>query len=56
MAPAFDAFGLGVNSANGGLDLHASASNHRWGRVIPGRHKRLGYLSFNCTEEHLAVR
>ena len=44
----FDAFGLRVKSGNGGLDLHASASDHRWGRLIPGRHKRLGYLAFNC--------
>lgn len=44
----YDAFGLRVKAGKAGLDLYASGSEHRWGRVFPGKHKRLAYLAFNC--------
>lgn len=44
----YDAFGLRVKAAAGGLELYCSGSDHRWGRVVPGKRKRLGYLAFNC--------
>ena len=44
----FDAFGLRVTTGSAGLDLYASGSDHRWGRILPGKRKRLAYLAFNC--------
>jgi catechol 2,3-dioxygenase-like lactoylglutathione lyase family enzyme len=49
----FDTFGLTVRQAKDELELQASGSSHRWGRLFPGRHKRLAYLSFNCYEKDL---
>ena len=46
----FTAFGLRVTGGTDGLELRTAAGDHRWGRIIPGRHKRLGYLAFNCHE------
>src|SRR5215831_18039566 len=46
----FTAFGLRVTGGADGLELRASSSDHRWGRLIPGGHKRLAYLAFNCYE------
>ena len=49
----FDTFGLRVEENSGGIDLYASASPHRWGRLIHGPRKRLAYLSLNCYENDL---
>ncbi|MNM45067.1 Iron-dependent extradiol dioxygenase [compost metagenome] len=56
-AQAFFAnFGLGVGETPDGLDLTA-ADGHRWARVLPGRNKRLAYLSFSCfAEDYAALR
>ena len=47
----FDTFGLRVEEQQDGLHLHASASTHRWGRIVKGPRKRLAYLSLNCYED-----
>jgi catechol 2,3-dioxygenase-like lactoylglutathione lyase family enzyme len=44
----YDAFGLRLEGSGDSLDIHASASAHRWGRLLQGPHKRLAYLSLNC--------
>jgi catechol 2,3-dioxygenase-like lactoylglutathione lyase family enzyme len=44
----FTAFGLRITGGASGLELRATASDHCWGRIIHGPHKRLAYLSFNC--------
>lgn len=44
----FDTFGLRVKAGNGQLQLYASASDHRWGRIFEGKRKQLAYLSLNC--------
>ncbi len=47
----FETFGLRVEEEADGLHLYASASAHRWGRLMKGPRKRLAYLSFNCFAE-----
>jgi catechol 2,3-dioxygenase-like lactoylglutathione lyase family enzyme len=47
----FEAFGLRVEETPDALDIHASASPHRWGRILKGPHKRLAYLSLNCYQD-----
>jgi catechol 2,3-dioxygenase-like lactoylglutathione lyase family enzyme len=47
----YDTFGLRVEEKDGGLNIHASASPHRWGRLLKGPHKRLAYLSLNCYQD-----
>ena len=49
----FDAFGLRVERAGDGLDLRASGSDQRWGRIVPGPRKRLAYLAFNAYAQEL---
>jgi len=49
----FDAFGLRVERTGEGLNLHASGSDQRWGRLIEGPRKRLAYLSFNAYAKDL---
>ena len=49
----FDCFGLRVEDKPEGLELYASASPHRWGRLFKGAHKRLAYLALNCYEADL---
>ncbi len=49
----FDTFGLRVEEKPDGLHLYASASPHRWGRLIKGPRKRLAYFSLNCFAEDL---
>ncbi|OGA96073.1 MAG: metapyrocatechase [Betaproteobacteria bacterium RIFCSPLOWO2_12_FULL_66_14] len=49
----FDCFGLTLKEGPDEINLQASASPHRWARLIPGRHKRLAYLAFNCYEKDL---
>ena len=44
----YETFGLRVEAQGEGLDIHASASPHRWGRLLPGNRKRLAYMAFNC--------
>ncbi len=47
----FDTFGLKVEDKPDGLHLYASASPHRWARLMKGARKRLAYLSLNCFAE-----
>jgi len=47
----FDTFGLRVEERPDGLHLYASASPHRWARLMKGERKRLAYLSLNCYAE-----
>jgi catechol 2,3-dioxygenase len=49
----YDAFGLAVSEAGDGLDLATAGDRYRWGRLIPGRQKRLNHISFNCFEADL---
>ena len=49
----FDAFGLIVERNAQGLLLRTAHSDHVWGSVLPGRGKRLAYLSFNCSAGEL---
>lgn len=46
----FTAFGMRVDrqAQPEHLVLRASESDHVWGRIFPGRAKRLAYLSLNC--------
>jgi catechol 2,3-dioxygenase-like lactoylglutathione lyase family enzyme len=47
----YETFGLRVEEKAGGLDIHASASPHRWGRLMQGPRKRLAYIALNCYAE-----
>src|SRR3954467_3107030 len=49
----YETFGLRVEQKGEGLDIHASASPHRWGRLLPGTRKRLAYMAFNCHADDL---
>jgi len=49
----FTSFGLQVEVVADGLELSA-ADGHVWSRILPGRHKALAYLSFNCFEHDFA--
>ena len=49
----FDNFGLRVEQKSEGLELFASDSPHRWGRLFKGARKCLAYLSLNCYEKDL---
>ena len=49
----FDSFGLRVEERPEGLELYASDSPHRWGRLFKGAHKRLAYLALNCYDKDL---
>jgi catechol 2,3-dioxygenase-like lactoylglutathione lyase family enzyme len=44
----FDCFGLRVEEKPEGLELYASATPHRWGRLFKGARKRLAYIAVNC--------
>ena len=46
----FTSFGLQVQAVADGLELSA-ADGHRWARILPGSHKALAYLSFNCFDD-----
>ncbi|MSQ50817.1 MAG: metapyrocatechase [Betaproteobacteria bacterium] len=46
----FNCFGLRVEDKPEGLELYASATPHRWGRLFKGAHKRLAYIALNCYE------
>jgi catechol 2,3-dioxygenase-like lactoylglutathione lyase family enzyme len=47
----YETFGLRVEHEREGLNIYASGSPHRWGRLVQGPHKRLAYLSFNCNAD-----
>ena len=49
----FDCFGLRVEEKSEGLELYAAETPHRWGRLLPGKHKCLAYLALNCYVEDL---
>lgn len=48
-----DAFGLRLTDSEGGIDVRAGGSDHRWARIDQGPAKRLAYLSLNCYAEEL---
>ena len=49
----FGCFGLRVEDMPEGLELYASDTPHRWGRLIKGPDKRLAYLALSCYEKDL---
>ena len=49
----FDTFGLRVVDKPEALELYASDTPQRWGRLFKGAHKRLAYLALNCYAKDL---
>lgn len=59
----YRSFGLDVQEEQGGLGLYTVGHPHRWGRVLPGRVKRLLWVAFGLYaqdlprfEQHLSAR
>src|SRR5438128_4183522 len=51
------AFGLEVEDQETHLLMRAAGSDHIWGKIFEGAHKRLAYLALNCFEHDLdAIR
>lgn len=50
----FTSFGLEVCESAGQLELRA-ADGHVWARILPGEHKMLAHLSFNCFADDYPV-
>lgn len=51
----YGTFGLDVRDEGAGLALYTHGHPHRWGIILPGKAKRLAYLSFGIYEEDAAA-